>query len=183
MAMHRGDGVAGDQFVARHLPAVWRYARVIARDDARAEDVVQDTFVAVLRGPDGFRGTGSARPWLLVIARNAWHRQHRRRVGEPAAFEPVDEEQPLAALGLAAGWGANPERAAVAAEDGARVATAMALLSEAEREVVWLRDVEGLDGDRVAETLGITVAAMKSRLHRARLTLMSALREGGSNAQ
>lgn len=176
--LHRarsGDRAAGDSFVRAHLDAVWRYARFVTRDEATAEDVVQETFLAALRGDTPLQ-SDSARGWLLTIARNASMRATRRRAGEPARFEPLDE------LGAAAGWGADPEAAVAAAEQRERLEAALGRLSEEDREVVLLRDVEGLDGPVVAELLGLEVGAMKSRLHRARLRLMAELRRGGVHA-
>lgn len=169
-----GNRPAGDAFVARHLPRVWRHARALAGDPVAADDLVQETFLAALRAGSAPAGD-DAGPWLSGILRHAWHRSHRRRVGEPAAVEPLLD------LGLGAGWGSDPERAAVAAEDRARLDAALAALDPESREVLWARDVEGLDGAETAALLGLGVPAMKSRLHRARLELMRALREGGSH--
>lgn len=167
-----GDRAAGDVFVSRHLDAVLRYARAVTRDDVAAEDVVQDVFLAALRAEEPLTGP-SARGWLLVAARHASFRRHRRRVGEPARFEPLD------ALGLAAGWGADPETLVSANEDRRRLETALGALSVEDREILILRDLEGVDGETTARELGLGVAAMKSRLHRARLHLMAALNQGG----
>lgn len=167
-----GDRAAGEAFVAAHLDAVWRYARVVTGDEVAAEDIVQETFLAALRGQAPLAGD-SARGWLLTIARNASFRARRRRAGEPGRFEALDE------LGAAAGWGADPEAAVAAAERLEQVQAAMARLSVEDREVLLLRDVEGLDGAQTAQLLGLDLAAMKSRLHRARLRLMGELRQGG----
>ncbi|TNF30237.1 MAG: RNA polymerase subunit sigma-24, partial [Deltaproteobacteria bacterium] len=72
----------------------------------------------------------------------------------------------------------TPEAAAARAEDRARLATALAALAEADREVIALRDLAGLTGPEAADALGLPLAAMKTRLHRARLRLMGQLRGG-----
>lgn len=169
-------------WVATCFDRVWRYAHALTHDPVAAEDVVQDTFLAALSSPSGPREADPL-PWLLAIARNRWARQHRRRVGQPnqlAPLEAVDRAEPgdLAALGVAAGWGEDPERAAAAAEDRARLHAALARLSPEDREILWLRDGEGLDGPATAALLGLGLEASKSRLHRARLRLMAALRDG-----
>jgi RNA polymerase sigma-70 factor (ECF subfamily) len=168
-----GDGPAFEVFVGRHEASVFRYLRTLTRVDLDAEDALQDAFVAAWRGAAGFRGEDSARSWLLSIARHALHRLHRRRVGEPESLLSIDD------LGLRADWGVldSPLDRLAEREDRERLARALAALPEAERETLVLRDLEELSGDEVARMTGVTLAAMKSRLHRARLHLAAVLRE------
>lgn len=168
-----GDALAFEAFVARHEASVFRYLQSLTRNATAAEDALQDAFVAAWRGAATFRGGTSARPWLLTIARHALHRQHRRRSGEPEAFESIDQ------LGLAADWGVDdsPLDRLVRLEDRARLARVLAALPDAERETLVLRDLEGLPGEEVARMTEVSLAAMKSRLHRARLRLAATLRE------
>ncbi len=173
-AARGGDPAARSAFVTAHFDQVWRYAHALTHDPVAAEDVAQDTFLAALTAAAGPTGSDAV-PWLLTIARNRWARMHRRRSGEPAAHEPLGD------LGVAAGWGLDSERAAIAAQDRDRVQAALATLAPEDREVLWLRDGNGLDGPAAAALLGVTLDAMKSRLHRARLRLMQALREGGDD--
>jgi RNA polymerase sigma-70 factor (ECF subfamily) len=91
------------------------------------------------------------------------------------------DEQPLVELGVRAGWSAeDPEALVARAEDHERLAWAIAALAPSDREVLILRDLEGMSGEETARVLGLELQGMKSRLHRARLRLMGALREGGS---
>jgi RNA polymerase sigma-70 factor (ECF subfamily) len=187
-----GDRAALGEVVQRHQAAVFRFARRMLHDDAAAEDVLQETFVAALRRAGDFRGEGTVRGWLLAVARNAARMRQRRRVGEPSVHEPLDVlDEPAsieacAALGEAAGFGADPERALAAAEQSAArrvwLSGALEALPWGEREVLWLRDVEGLSGDDAAAALGLSRAAMKSRLHRARLHLLAELRARAPDA-
>lgn len=86
-------------------------------------------------------------------------------------------DEPLMTLGCEAGWGTdNPEAMAIAAERRNALTSALQSLSSGDREVLILRDIEGLNGPEAAEVLGITSRALKSRLHRARLRLAKALR-------
>jgi RNA polymerase sigma-70 factor (ECF subfamily) len=156
------------RFVAAHLDRVWRYAFALTHDAAWAEDVVQETFLAAVRGAAGFSG-GSVRAWLFIIARNAWHRSHRRRVGEPASFEGLDQ------LGVAAGWG-DPEAHVAAVERADALRSALGRLDPLDREILALRDQDGLTGPEAAEVLQLPLSAVKARLHRARLRLMCELR-------
>ena len=167
-----GERAAFDAFVERHQAAVFRFTRGIAADAAAAEDALQETFLAAWRSASTFRGSGSARPWLFAIARNAVMRQYRKRVDEP------DDLEPLSQLGDEAGWGSadDPEREAIESERREILRRAMATLAVADREILLLRDVEGLSGDEASTVLGITLATMKTRLHRARLRLIATVR-------
>jgi RNA polymerase sigma-70 factor (ECF subfamily) len=129
----------------------------------------------VSRAGNGFRGEGNVRSWLFTIARRAAWRRSRRRAGEPPHHDDVDAVIDLD-LGAAAGWGASPEQLLASAESKAAVHAALATLPDADREILALRDVAGLSGADVAASLGISLAAEKSRLHRARLLLLAALR-------
>lgn len=166
-----GETAAFDVLVVRHQSAVDRFIHTLGGLDA--DDVLQETFIAAWRGAGSFRGTGSARSWMLSIARNAHRHQHRRRVDEPQGFVPLD------LLAHRAGWGSDPaeSRRADAALARDLLMRALALVPSDEREVLVLRELEGFSGEETASTLQLTEAAMKSRLHRARLHLAAAVRE------
>ncbi len=167
-----GDRRAFERFVEAHEAAVLRYVRTRTGDPAVAEDALQETFIAAWRNAHTFRGTGSARPWLLTIARNAVRRQYRRPAGAPDAFEPLD------AVAARAGWGRDADGAwtdRIAA--GQVVERGFRALSPDDREVLVLRDLEGFGNEEVAELLGLSLSAVKSRVHRARLRFMESVRE------
>ncbi len=166
-----GDRDALGELVSRHQARILRYARSLTRTPEQAEDALQQAFVDALRGAGTWSGKGSVRGWLLTLTRHAAFRQARRRVGEPEHFVP------LAELGVAAGWGADPETALDQALAVGRLRAAIDDLNPQSREVLVLRDLEGLSGADTAELLGVGLAAMKSRLHRARLELAARLRE------
>lgn len=175
-----GDAGAFSEIVGRHEAAVFRFARALAANQGAAEDALQETFLAAWRGAESFRGESSVRSWLLTIARNAVHRQYRRRVDEPKEMES------LSALGSAAGWGMDdedPERIALRQESRELLMRAFARLTAADREVLALRDGEQLSGEETAAALGLSVAAMKTRLHRARLRLAAGVKEAYANAR
>lgn len=177
MLAAQGDGPASraarERVIARHGPAIMRMLRIQLRDGAAAQDAFQDTFAAAFRSADTFKASaGSLRPWLFAIARNSLRRAHRQ-----VAREQLTEPDWFA-LGQAAGFGADgPEQRLSTEEARTLLAQALAALAEEEREVLLLRDLEGLPGEQVAQLLGLGLAAMKSRLHRARLKLMAAYRE------
>jgi len=172
-----GDREAFDELVAKHQSGVFRLARALTTSATLAEDVLQETFWAAWRHAGGFRGDASVRTWLFTIARNKAARAMRLHVGEPAQMSA------LTALGAEAGWGADPspERVAEVSEQRRVLRQALDSLSEEDRAVIVLRDLEGLSGPEAAQVLELGLPTLKTRLHRARLRLMAAVRKGGSH--
>jgi RNA polymerase sigma-70 factor (ECF subfamily) len=172
-----GDRAAFELIVRRHGPSLRRLARALT-SDAVADDVLQEALLDAFRHASGFRGDGSVRAWLFTLTR---HRAFHQRTRAGSVEIP---DTPLLELGLEAGFGERPERVAERLEQRDAISVGLARLSPEEREVLILRDVEGLSGEEAAVVLGVELAAMKSRLHRARLKLMGALREtGGSDGE
>ncbi len=165
-----GDREAFTEFMGRHDAQVHRFVASLGAAPDEADDVLQECFVAAWRSAATFRGPGSARGWLFTIARNAFRRHARRRVGEPERLVPLEQ------LGERAGWGSADDPLA-SMEAHETLVWALDQLGPEEREIVVLRDVEGFSGEEAADILGVGMAAMKSRLHRARLRLLAALRE------
>ena len=154
-----------------HIDSVRAFLLSSLRDNVAAEDVLQETFLAALRGAAGYRGPAPVLAWLRTITRHAVYRLGRR------ANQVAVPDDTLELLGQAAGWGADDVAvAAERAESHALLRRALAELDPADREILVLRDLEGLPGDEVAATLGLTLPAEKSRLHRARLRLAAGLR-------
>ncbi len=166
-----GDKVAFEIFVERHQAAVFRHGLLLTGKREDAEDLLQETFLSALKAAAQFRGEASGRTWLFHITRNAALRQlERTRVVSESDLD-------LETLAQQAGWGsASPESLAMLAEDTKRLASALEKLPVLERETLLLREWEGFSGEKIAELLGISVAAVKSRLHRARLHLAAVLR-------
>jgi len=162
-----GDPAAFHALVVRYRGRVYHLAMAITGDRTAAEDAMQETFLAVHRNAAGFGGV-AFRAWLFTITRHEASRTRRRRTPIPV------EDKTLEALGEAAGWGASDELDAHAMRT--RMAEAIARLSADDREILVLRDLEERSGDETAATLGLTLQAMKSRLHRARLRLAAELR-------
>lgn len=117
------------------------------------------------------------RTWLLTITRNTALTARGRQSREPIDPTPLDE------LGIRAGWGGpSPEDLALQVERHDLLVAAFARLSADDREILTLRDLEELSGDATAQVLGVSLPAMKSRLHRARLALAARVREEHSHA-
>lgn len=151
---------------------VRRVGRRLCRTEADADDVLQDTLLTAARSIEGFRGDASFSTWLYTIARShAYKRRGRGKLAQAPtlSYESSDEVSELA------DEGDLPEDAASRHELGETVGRALDTLDPVSREVVVLRDVEGLTAPEVAEALGIGVDAVKSRLHRARGKLRDVL--------
>jgi len=170
-AAARGDEMAFESFVIRHEASVYRFVQSLGSVGADADDALQETFIHAWRAASTYQGTGSARAWLLSIARHVVYRAGRRHAGEPAEFDSLES------IAQRAGWGDESEVRA-RADDRARVVQdALQRLSVADREILVLREIQELSGDDTAAALQLSLPAMKSRLHRARLRLTSVLRE------
>lgn len=168
---------AFEELVRRHHAAVIRLLRGALARPQDAEDAAQDTFLAAYRASGSYRGDASVRTWILTIAR---HVAYHQRVQSARRSEDALDPHHLAQL---AGWGAlSPESEAMRSESRDALLQALHALPAEEREVLILRDLENLSGEQTAAALELTVSAMKSRLHRARLRLAAALRQGGTHA-
>lgn len=166
-----GDEAAFGELVTRHQSGVFRLARAMTGSHEAAEDVLQQTFLAAWQALAGFRREASVRTWLLTIARHAAWRHRQGVIRDAIDDTPVEE------LGLRAGWGdAGPEVLAMQSQGRERLAQALARLDAEDRAILTLRELEGLSGEETASLLGLGLAAMKSRLHRARLRLAAEMR-------
>jgi len=160
-----GDRRAFEGLVERHENALFRYALRLCGGEREAEDALQDGLLAAWRGAATFRGEAAARTWLFQVVIHACRRGRRRKVGEPERHDDV-----TLAVDLAAQVSPPDERAS-ARQVTSALEEALAAMPDDAREVLVLRDVEGLSGEETAAALGVGLAAMKSRLHRARLEL------------
>jgi RNA polymerase sigma-70 factor (ECF subfamily) len=175
-ATSAGDQRAFGVLVTRYQRPILHIARALVRDRHKAEDILQDTFLAAFRTAASYRGEAPVANWLYSIARHAAYRTARR------ASEVASDERSLERLGQEAGWGAHDvERAAAQAQLRDQLEAALETLEPDEREILELRDALGMTGEETAAMLGVSVAAMKSRLHRARLRLAAQLRARGGD--
>ena len=163
------DRQALDALLERHEPAIWRFGLKMCRDPEDAKDVLQETMLAAARTAASFRGASSIPPWLFAIARSFCIKKRRRSRFAPDTVASMDDA-PRGATEVASG-GPMPDEAAATKQLGQAIERAVEELEPSQREVLLLRDVEGLSAVEVAEVLGIGVQAVKSRLHRARMAL------------
>jgi RNA polymerase sigma-70 factor (ECF subfamily) len=139
-----------------------------------AGDVAQESLISMARSLRDFRGDSSVSSWLFTIARRFCIKKRRRSKFAPEREESLDAPETGAAQRLA-DPAPNPEQAAANSEIEAALVRAIDRLDPSKREVLLLRDVEGLSAPEVARVLGISVEAVKSRLHRARVAVRDEL--------
>ncbi len=161
-----GDAKAFEQLVRRHLRVAHSVALAQLSDPADAEDVVQDAFVRALERLDDCRDPARFRSWLLSIVRN---RAHNVR-----AHEARRRGTPLESVGDLAS-GQDTGRRVEEREFQETLTGALAELTELQRNVFTLYDMEGLDHAEVAERLGISPASSRFNLHVARRALREKL--------
>ena len=159
------------------LDSAYNLARWLLRDDAEAEDVVQEASLRALRYFGSLRD-GPARPWFLAIVRNLCftHIEERRGRRELSGYE----DEALEALQHGAGLSApDPARALHGARERARIDAAIRALAPPLREVIVLRELEGLEYAEIAQVAAIPIGTVMSRLSRARGRLREMLQQAG----
>ncbi len=170
-----GDRQALDELLTRHQRRVYRFGLKMCRDPEDAKDVLQETLLAVARTVKDFRGASSVSTWLYSIARSFCIKRRRRSKFAPAEEESLEAHAPGEEARQIADPSRGPEDALAGRQIEAALETAIGSLDPMYREVLVLRDVEGLTASEVAEIMGLTVEAVKSRLHRARLAVREAV--------
>jgi RNA polymerase sigma-70 factor (ECF subfamily) len=166
-AARAGNAAALETLLVRYQPRVYRFGVKMCGNAEDAGDVVQDTLLAMARSVREFRGDSSVATWLYTIARRFCVRNRRRGKFAPAREDSLDALGPHDSQRLA-DPAPSPEQQAAGREIEDVLTQAIRCLEPAQREVLLLRDVEGLTAPEVARVLGISVQAVKSRLHRAR---------------
>ncbi|GAA0264132.1 RNA polymerase sigma factor [Cryptosporangium japonicum] len=159
-----GDATALRLLYERHSGALFGYLHRLAGDRMVAEEILQDTMLAVWRSAGSFEGRARVTTWLFGIARRQAHNRLRLRAGPPPAEM---SDRPDVSTG--------PEELAIAAAGGTPVAAAIDRLPGHHRDVIALVFVAGLPLADVAEVLGIPVGTVKSRLFHARAAVAAAL--------
>jgi RNA polymerase sigma-70 factor (ECF subfamily) len=173
-----GSAPAMEQVFRDYAPRIYNLALRMLGNEADAEDVTQDVLLQLIRKLDTFRGESAFPTWLHRITVNAALAYRRKR----ASHEQHHVRDPLDDL-LDGGrhatpvrnWWVEPDKAAVDRETHRLIDQAIAGLPEIYRDVYLLADVEGLANSEIADMLGLSVSAVKSRLHRARLLMRNAL--------
>ena len=194
-ALRRGDEAAFTQLVDRYHGQLLRLAGSYVRDRAVAEEVVQDTWIGVIRGIDRFEGRSSLKTWLFRILTNTAKkrgvREHRSVPFAALAASGDDDDGAVEAdrffpeghvwaghwAASPASWGAAPMERLLARESREIVDDAIAELPAAQCQVITLRDVDGRSPEEVCDLLGISEGNQRVLLHRARAKVRAALEE------
>jgi RNA polymerase sigma-70 factor, ECF subfamily len=180
--LQAGDEAAFMELVNAYDGQLRRLARTFVRTDALADDVVQETWLGVLRGIDRFEERSSLKTWIFrILANRARTRAVREArqvpfssLGDGGDGPAVDPEA-FSADGAWMQAPAPPDERLLTRELRSRLAEVIAQLPEQQRTVITLRDVAGLDGPEVAELLGISEGNQRVILHRARTRVRSEL--------
>jgi len=183
------------ELVRRHHGALVRLAQSFVNNRAIAEEVAQDTWVAVLQGVERFEGRSSLKTWLFQIlinraktrgvrearsvsfsALNDMNSGHGYSSVDPSRFLSSDDsEHPGGCASQPQQWDMTPEQLLLSQECRIFIEQAIASLPELQKEVITLRDVQGWDNDEICVVLGISEANCRVLLHRARSRMRQAL--------
>lgn len=189
-ALRRGDERAFTQVVDGYSSSLLRLARALVGTRAIAEEVVQETWLAVLQGIDGFEERSSLKTWVFgILVNRAKARGAREARTLPFSSLEHDDEPAVPASrfqGADTPWVGHwampprplsdfPDERVLSTELRARLAEALDELPETQRVVVTLRDVAGYDADEVCDLLDVSAANQRVLLHRGRSRLRSAL--------
>lgn len=174
----QGDPDAMESLLAKYEKQVYRFGLRMCGSEDAAKEVLQQTLLTAFKSLRSFRGQAQLSTWLYQIARSFCGKTRRRRTDEPASVDSLEAPEARAV----ASESASPEDTANARKIGELLQVAIGALPDNQREVLILRDVEGLSAEEAAKVLDIEVANLKTRLHRARAALrehLSVLLEPG----
>ncbi len=188
-----GDETAFVRLVDRHQGAMLRLARNYVSTRAAAQEVVQETWLAVIEGLDRFEGRSTLKTWIFRILMNraiTYGRRERRSVPFSAAFDPATDPEsavdprrfhvegdpyPGGWITFPRSWAGQPEERLLSAETMAVIEGAMRDMPGAQREVLIMRDIEGMSHLEACNVLGVSETNQRVLLHRARGRVRRAL--------
>ncbi|HEV3378565.1 MAG TPA: sigma-70 family RNA polymerase sigma factor [Thermoleophilaceae bacterium] len=183
--LHAGDENAFEALVTQHHGSLRRVARTFVRTDAAADDVVQETWLGVLRGLADFEGRSSLRTWIFrILVNRARTRAARDARSLPFSALETDEGPAVdpTAFGADGRWSSaparldgDPETGLLSAELRRHLQQAIEGLSPDQRAVITLRDLVGLEAGEVCDLLELSDANQRVLLHRARARVRTAL--------
>lgn len=177
-----GDESAFTEVVTRYRGRIYGLTLNLLRNAADAEEITQDTFIRAYRGLGRFRGDSSLSTWLYRIALNLarnryWYFFRRRRHNWVSLERPLSDDSQATFADVVAAPDHDPAQETVASEFSALVAACMERLDHKHREILTMRNVLDLSYEQIAQSLGINVGTVKSRIARARENLRTLLTE------
>ena len=170
-----GDTKAFDELVKRYRDKVYRLSFKILRHEEDASEALQDAFLSAYRGLKNFKAESTFSTWLYRIATNASLMKYRRRREGHISLEQSQSAEGGGEPLQIPDWSAQPLTDLLNSETREAMEDGIQKLPEELRTVFVLRDIEGLSNSEVSEVLQLSVAAVKSRLHRARIFLRDRL--------
>jgi RNA polymerase sigma-70 factor (ECF subfamily) len=177
--LQAGDTVAFDTLFRQYFARVYRQAVHIVGTDAEAEEVVQEVFLAVYEKAHTFRGESTFATWLYRLTANAALSRLRRRQRRPEIalddYLPQFRDDGHHLVRPVVDWSADVEQGFANAQMRQLLRQAIEQLPPLDKAVLVLSDLEELSNQEIGDTLGLTVPAVKARLHRARLFLRGQL--------
>ena len=177
--LKRGEAAAFEELIAERSGEIYGLLFRLTENGEEARDLTQETFLRAFQSIDRFRGDADVRTWIYRIAinqaRNRFRWWRRRRRDATVSLDQKQGESGQSLSGTLAEPSENPEQQTLARERELALRSALQRLGQAYRETVILRDIEGFTYEEIAETLGINVGTVKSRLARGRQELRKKL--------
>jgi RNA polymerase sigma-70 factor (ECF subfamily) len=170
----RGDFACFERLVARYEKKIYNLALRMLRDPDDAREVLQETFLKVYDNLEKFRGEAQLSTWIYRIAMNEALMRIRKDKHRPRSLEVVNEDGERREIDVE-DWAPRPVERLLTKELGGELDRAIAALPEDYRGAFLLRDVEGLSNEAIARAMKLSVQAVKSRIHRARVFLRNEL--------
>ncbi len=170
----RGDFDCFERLMVRYEKKIYNLALRMLRDPDDAREVLQETFLKVYDNLEKFRGEAHLSTWIYRIAMNEALMRIRKNKHRPRPLEVLNEDGERRELDIE-DWAPKPVERLLTKELGGELDRAIALLPEDYRGAFLLRDVEGLSNEQIAKAMKLSVPAVKSRIHRARVFLRNQL--------
>lgn len=173
--LKNGDAKAMEEIVRRYSNKVYNLAYHLTRDNSAAEEIMQDVFLTVIAKINTLTNDAFFSTWLYRVTTNASYgflRKEKKFTEQTVSEEDVDQEP---AIDYVYDWSTLPDDILLSEESRKILQDSIDALPEAMRTVVIMKDVEGFSNEEIAQTMGLSVPAVKSRLHRGRLVLRNEL--------
>ena len=169
-----GDATAMEEIVRRYSNKVYNLAYHLTRDASAAEEIMQEVFLTIISKINTLTNDAYFSTWLYRVATNASYGflRKERKFTDQTPIEEADQEP---SLDYEYDWSTLPDDILLSEESRTILQTSIDSLPDNMRTVVIMKDIEGLSNEEIAQSLGLSVPAVKSRLHRGRLILRDVL--------